>query len=48
MMADEKVHCWVDMKVDVMGVKMVVKMVEMMVDYLEPCSAANLVYKTAA
>ncbi len=37
-------HCWVDKKVDVMGVKMVVKMAEMMVDCLEPCSVANLAY----
>ncbi len=42
------VRGWVDMKVDAMGVKMVVTMAEMMVDCLEPCSAANLVYKTVA
>ena len=42
------VRKWVDSKVDGMVVVMVVKMAEMMVDHLEPYSAANLVCTTAA
>ena len=47
-MADERVHCWVGTLVDEMVVWMVVRMAEMTVDHLEPCSAANLAYTTAA